>query len=135
MFCPQSKYFALCILQRTTGVRTLRGCSSHPYAFMEMTVPKSESSHRIAQKFSSNSSLSITKSHSVQFALLASLITQFSTTQKCLSRVFFHLPNQPNKLAKFNHFPSFSSLVTSFCSRRVPKHRCVYWWMNNLAYY
>lgn len=67
--------------------------------------------------------------------LLASSIIHFSTTQKCLSRIFFHLPNRPNKLAKLNHSPSLFSLATSFCSRRALKHRCAHCWLNNSAYY
>lgn len=40
-FCPKSKYFALCILQRAIGVTRLPGNSSHPYALMEMTPGQS----------------------------------------------------------------------------------------------
>lgn len=41
VFCPKSKYFALCILQRALGVTRLPGRSSYPYALTEMTPGQS----------------------------------------------------------------------------------------------
>ena len=68
LFCPKSKYLALCILQRATGVTRLPGHSSHPYALMEMTTGQS---HPIELPRSSVSTpLCNKRLLRVQFALL-----------------------------------------------------------------
>lgn len=79
-----------------------------------------ESNHRIFQKFSPSSALSVTKSYS-EFSLhffntTSSLSSLFLYHLRCLSRMLFILLNKPNKLARFNHFPSLSSLAMKFGS-------------------